>query len=217
MLQLKIWSTRGASNHSAFMGKWPTFISLIHPEDELSIKEMRMWGQSKISSCCLCDWCVSREMGGKGESKITNTNRGKLLCSPSSRYKKVLDQVAFWIVYITWRVGYKIVAYNATSVGVGRRNRPFLHMCSRNCIIVVVIINTMYIVVVVECQDHQMNGPNKCKHEFSDSLHYSIFFILFCHKKLHTDPQVNKDFFQFLFKFFSKDSLSCSKVRVRHV
>ena len=92
----------------------------------------------------------------------------------------------------------------------------FLHMCSRNCIIVV-IINTMYIVVVVECQNHQMNGPNKCKHEFSDSLHYSFFFILFCHKKLGTDPHVNKDFFQFLFKFFSKDSLPCSKVRVMHV
>ena len=45
---LKTWSARGASNHSAFMGKWPTVISLIHPKDELSFKEMRMWVQYKI-------------------------------------------------------------------------------------------------------------------------------------------------------------------------
>ena len=45
---LKTWSARGPSNHSAFMGKWPTVISLIHPKDQLSFKEMRMWGQYKI-------------------------------------------------------------------------------------------------------------------------------------------------------------------------
>ena len=78
-------------------------------------------------------------------------------------------------------------------------------MCSRNCIIIIIV----YIVVVV-CQNRQVNGPSKCKHEISDSLHYSIFFILFCYTKLRTDPHVNKDFF--LFEFFSKDSLSCSKV-----
>ena len=62
-------------------------------------------------------------MGGRqGEP---NSNGGKLLCRPSSRYKNLLDRVAFRIVYITWRVGYKIVAYNATSVGVERRNRLF--------------------------------------------------------------------------------------------
>ena len=38
-------------------------------------------------------------------------------------------------------------------------------------------------------------GPNKCKHEISDSLHYSILFILFCYTKLCTDPHVNKDFY----------------------
>ena len=41
------------------------------------------------------------------------TNGRKLLRRSSSSYKKLLDRVAFWIVY-------KIVAYNATSVGVGR-------------------------------------------------------------------------------------------------
>ena len=38
------------------------------------------------------------------------------------------------------------------------------------------------------------NGPNKYKHEISESLHYSIFFILFCYTKLCTDQHVNKKF-----------------------
>ena len=58
------------------------------------------------------------------EPKITNTNSGKLLCRPSSSYK-LLDR----IVYIAWRVGHKIVAYNATSVRMGRRNSFFVFMC----------------------------------------------------------------------------------------
>ena len=76
-------------------------------------------------------------------------------------------------------------------------------MCSRNCIIVIINF-IVYIAVVVVCQNRQVNEPNKCKHEISDSLHYSIFFILFCYTKLHTDPHVNKGFF--LFEFFSNDS-----------
>ena len=32
---------------------------------------------------------------------------------------------------------------------------------------------------MVVCQNCQVNGPNKYKHEILDSLHYSIFFILF--------------------------------------
>ena len=76
-------------------------------------------------------------------------------------------------------------------------------MRSRNCIIVI-INSIVYIVMVVVCQYRQVNGRNKCKHEISDSLHYSIFFILFCYTKLHTDPHVNKGFF--LFEFFSNDS-----------
>ena len=70
-------------------------------------------------------------------------------------------------------------------------------------------------VVVVVCQNLQVNRPNKFKHDLSDSLHYSIFFILFCYTVLCTDPHVNKDFF--LFEFFSNDSLSCSKVGAIHV
>ena len=38
-------------------------ISLIHLVDEFSFKEMRTWGQSKISFCCLCVWSKSTEMG----------------------------------------------------------------------------------------------------------------------------------------------------------
>ena len=70
----------------------------------------------------------------------------------------------------------------------------------------------VYIAVVVVCQNCQVNGPNKCKCKISDTLNYSIFCILFCYTKLHADSNVNKDLF--LFEFFSKDSLSCSKVGV---
>ena len=42
---------------------------------------------------------------------------------------------------------------NATSVGVGRRNRSFLCMCSRNCIfdiiIMIIIINIVFVVVLM--------------------------------------------------------------------
>ena len=42
---------------------------------------------------------------------------------------------------------------NATSVGVGRRNRSFLCMCSRNCIfdiiIIIIIINIVFVVVLM--------------------------------------------------------------------
>ena len=88
-------------------------------------------------------------------------------------------------------------------------------MCNRNCIIIVIINFIVYIAVVVVCQNRLVDRPNKCKHEISDSLHYSIFFIQFCCTKLRTDPHVNKDFS--LFEFFSKDSLSCSKVEAMHV
>ena len=185
---------RGASNHSAFMGKWSTVISLTNPEDELSFKEMRMWG-------------VNQE---KWEARRAQDYQHQW--QKASLQTFLLDRVAFWIVYIAWRAWYKLVAYNAISVRVRRQNGLFLCMCNRNCIIIVIINIIVYIVVVVVCQNRQVNGPNKCKHEISDTLHYSIIFILFCYTKLRTDPTVNKD--SFLFEFFSKDSLSCSKVGV---
>ena len=33
---------------------------------EFSFKEMRMWGQPIISSCCLCVRCESKELRGRG-------------------------------------------------------------------------------------------------------------------------------------------------------
>ena len=49
------------SSACAIMGNYYSyFFSLIHI-DEFSFKKMRTWCQSKISSCCLCIWCKSRE------------------------------------------------------------------------------------------------------------------------------------------------------------
>ena len=72
MLQLKLWSARRASHHPLI---WATiihtFFSLIHPVHEFSFKEMSiMWGQPKISSCCLCVWCKSKELGGRGSTRF---------------------------------------------------------------------------------------------------------------------------------------------------
>ena len=80
MRQLKPWSARGASHHPLI---WATiihtFFSLIHLVDEFSFKEMSVWSQPKISSCCLFVWCKSKELKRQGEYKIPNTNGGKLL------------------------------------------------------------------------------------------------------------------------------------------
>ena len=39
--------------------------------DEFSFREMKTWGQSKISSYCVfCLWCKSRELGGRGSSRF---------------------------------------------------------------------------------------------------------------------------------------------------
>ena len=44
----------------------------------------------------------------------------------------------------------EMVVLNATSVGVGRRNRFFLCMCGRNCIFdIIILIITISIVFVV--------------------------------------------------------------------
>ena len=134
--------------------------------------------------------------------------QGKSGCTPLL----LLDRVAFWIVYIAWRVGYKIVACKATSVGVGRRNTLFW---VAETVLLFLLLSILLCILLWWCfRNRQVNRVNKCKHEISDSLHYSIFFIPFCYAVLHTDPHVNKDFF--LFEFFSKDSLSCCKVGATH-
>ena len=91
-------------------------------------------------------------------------------------------------MYIAWRLGYKVVAYNNISAEVGRINTFFcVCVCSRNCIITIIILNViMYIVVVAVCQNHQVNGPNKCKHEISDALFYLFYPVLLqCSLKIH--------------------------------
>ena len=104
-----------------------------------------------------------------------------------------------------------------TPVGVGRRNRLFCVCVAETVLLLLLLLISVivYVVVVVVCQNRQVNRPSKCKHEISDSLQYSVFFILFCYTKLRTDSNVNKDFL--LFKFFSKESLLCSKVGATHV
>ena len=58
MLQMKPRSARGVSHQTAFMGNcYSQLFSLMHLMDEFSLKEMRTWGQSRISSCYLCVWC----------------------------------------------------------------------------------------------------------------------------------------------------------------
>ena len=63
---------QGASHHPLI---WATiihmFFSLIHLVDEFSFKKISiMWGQPKISSCCLCVWCKSKELGGRGSTRF---------------------------------------------------------------------------------------------------------------------------------------------------
>ena len=38
--------------------------------DEFFLKEMKTWGQSKISSYCFCVWCESIESGGRGSLRF---------------------------------------------------------------------------------------------------------------------------------------------------
>ena len=151
-------------------------------------------------------WLVwIKRNGRQWESKITNTNGGKLLRRP----------LPFELRILSWESDTKLLHIMPLLLEWGGELHFFVCMCSRNCIIIIIINIIVYITVVVVCQNRQVNELYKCKHEISDSLHYSIFFILFCCAELHTDQHVNKDFF--LFGFFSKDSWSCCKVGAMHV
>ena len=48
------------SNYGQLPEYWSHFSSLIYLVDEFSLKEMKTWGQFKISSYCFCVWCESR-------------------------------------------------------------------------------------------------------------------------------------------------------------
>ena len=64
----------------------------------------------------------------------------------------------------------------------------FLCMCSRNYIIITVIINIIVYIVVVVCQNRQVNVPNKCKLEISASLLYPFLssFATQSYIQIHT-------------------------------
>ena len=53
---------------------------------------------------------------------------------------------------------------NAISVGLERRNKSFLCMCSRNCIfdiiVIIVVVNIVFIVVVLMIQNRQVMVPS---------------------------------------------------------
>ena len=66
----KTLECEGTSHYPLIWATIRTFFSLIHPVDEFSFKEMRMWGQPKTSSCCLCVWCRSKELGGRGSTRF---------------------------------------------------------------------------------------------------------------------------------------------------
>ena len=62
MLQLKPWRTR---EHLIILLIWAAIIHMLFflALSKFSVKAIRMWGQTKISSCCLCVWCKSNELG----------------------------------------------------------------------------------------------------------------------------------------------------------
>ena len=95
MLQLKPWGTRGVSHHLAFMGNYYSHVfSLIHPVNEFSFKEMRMWFSSRFYLVVFV--FDENQINYKaGEHKIPNTNGGKSSHRFSCSYRKLLDRVAF--------------------------------------------------------------------------------------------------------------------------
>ena len=70
----KIPEREGSISPSSFYRQLPDYQShvfnLIYPVDEFPFKEMKTWGQPKISSYCFCVWCESRELGGRGSSRF---------------------------------------------------------------------------------------------------------------------------------------------------
>ena len=66
-------------SRSSFYRQLPDYQShifrLIYPVDELPIKEMKIWGRSKISPYYFCVWCQSRELGGRGRGEGRGCSR----------------------------------------------------------------------------------------------------------------------------------------------
>ena len=68
LLRLKSWSTKGASDHPAFMVNYSTVSHTFSVSS--AQRKKNMWGHSNISSYCSCVWCESRESGGIVSSKF---------------------------------------------------------------------------------------------------------------------------------------------------
>ena len=70
----KIAEREGSISPSSFYGRLSDYLShvfcLFYQVDEFSFKEMRMWGQSKISYSCIRVWCQSGELGRRRTSRL---------------------------------------------------------------------------------------------------------------------------------------------------
>ena len=77
MLQVKLWNSRGAFYHLAFMGNYYKHVLTISAQQMISFEETMMWGPFKISSGWLCVWCESKEIGCGTGAKIPSTNGGE--------------------------------------------------------------------------------------------------------------------------------------------
>ena len=66
--------------------------SIIHPVDEFSFKEMRTWGQPKISSCCLCLLYLNQENQEAGEVQDSQHQWWKAFSQTFFQLQKVIGQ-----------------------------------------------------------------------------------------------------------------------------
>ena len=121
---------------------------------------------------------------------------------PSSSYKTLLDRVTFWIVYIPWTAWYKIVTYNATSVGVGRQNRLFC-LCVAETVLVVVVV-VVCILLWWHVKIAKWTGPINANIRFETLCIIFVLSFLSCSVPQSYDKSTCK--YLFLFESFSNDS-----------
>ena len=117
-------------------------------------------------------------------------------------------------MYIAWRVGYKIVTYDVTSTGVRRRNRLFC-VCVAETVLLLLLLSILFCILLCWwcVKISKWTGPINVNLRFQ-TLCIILSFLSCLATQIHmlsTDPHVNNDF---LFDFFSKNSLSCSRVGV---
>ena len=163
------------------MDKWSIVLSVLSTQRMSYPSRKCDHCQSKISSSCyICDWCESRKMGGRGSPKLP-TPMVESFFADLPAIKCYWTESAFEMCMLFADCDTKLL-YIMPLLQEWGEEMIFLCMCSRNCIIIVIINITVYFVVVMVRQNRQVNGPNICKHEISDSLHHFIFFILFYYK-----------------------------------